>query len=62
MNKLITWVVARAGEPSTWAAVSAAAAAVGQVTQALAVGDKTAAGVALGTAVLGIVMRERARG
>lgn len=62
MNKLIIWAVARVKEPSTWAAISAAAAAVGQVTQALAVGDKAAAGVAIGSAVLGIVMRERARG
>ena len=43
MKNIVKWVVARAKEPSTWAAVAAIAGAVGQVHIAAVAGAVAAA-------------------
>ena len=43
MKKAISWVVSRAKEPSTWAAVAAVAGALGQVHVAAVAGALAAA-------------------
>lgn len=58
MKSLINWIAARAKEPSTWAGISAATAAVAPVADAYAQGGKTAAIGAALTAILAVTMKE----
>ena len=62
MRNAFAWIVARAKEPSTWASISAAAAAVAPVAEAYIHGGKAAAFGAAVSAVLGVVLREKAHG
>lgn len=62
LKSALRWALARAAEPSTWASISAAAAAVVPVAEAYSQGGRAAAAGAAVSAVLGVVLKEKARG